>query len=1198
MAGKRKRKVVKRRAPARRRVRRNPLPPRDMSSLAAQPSEVYSPSDVVFEFGSTYPDGTLRPEGYRNWYIVQVKTDAQMDYEYQQFSQGLCFARGIYKYRQQMHDGTSLMYCMHSPEGRSKLFWDVHIPALDCSSINIDNIAGNTHSADCPARRGTFHVSQIKGAGQRHPNMQEAFMCSQFMVEYLQIDPALCQNLQSGLAEIEEARRAEYQRLELERARAEGRLPNRQMPLDWQNGVQRELIFAASGYSAADLDSFRQVMSETVVKYTFAPNEGMPGRPQLVVVVRWDQGTEFEDKNGAFVLTFSKSGQRGSSKLTLLRIDDVGKAITMFYKSGDVPTAVRTDGEPEYRRLFFPPPSENWKEDLTAMVSDMLTPETRSLLGTPRRALRASYAIFTVPLVRRQVEVAWLPLLNRFQMSRVFNNVPYREMQMRTLEETARAVVEFLEVDTPFIFDSPMLPILRRIADAMEGDYGLAAYMQPQTEIPQLVLGVGSHELRLLWENDRYQIEYDLRQNDRTEVPTTDEAIQIVFRYLTTGRRWYPWIAAMDRAEAIIRQNINFGDFAELPSIKREESDARVILRLANNNSLLWVKVNDPDVAIITYALTTPKRREVPYAQLEQQLVQDVQDINSILQTAATTPLVEISVWSMLRNEHHAGLAFKRYINATHPNVRVDINYRGVLTVDRPYIEISSRSEGLNQELKWTMRKPDGDYVRELHAEEAAALVDELISARFSRTEPAPTPATAPAPTRAADLSKRNWKDKVKKALRELYGDKIYFAPARQRSDNKDPKETLYVHPANHKNEYGNDRNGYWHVCLNTELSVHGKFHVMGRNPQGRWDSFSTRNSNDAIDQFFSWVSAMMTAAGYPATVVFDEVERALQEVEQLRGAVSPWQNQFWNTWRELSGFSSWLSHYDVVPRSADAISIKIRTDDERMLLRNLDAYATLVDRASVVSVELLQSAHTNRYEIHTINHTTPQIEPTPEDAARWVFNHLSGVRSSAQIRQNDRALSQRLQAQAQTPSEVLRSTGVRPELVEAMREAELPPQEPWIVEFMDQWVRLLTANPWLELYTVEERPAISAANPHRFLRIYLLNEDEIELIIRDPYLENQPTGPNDELTVATVERGEQGLAFEVTLGTAPPSIMGSPATAALTILEFIRQATRRPRQNPRTPRRNPASIHAWLGIAEKPKKSKKLRRKSGKRKR
>lgn len=1174
MAGKRKRKVVKRRAPARRRVHRNPLPPQDLGDLVnAGPRKVYTDADVVFEFGSTYPDGTLRPEGYRNWYIVQVKTDAQMDYEYQQFSQGLCFARGIYKYRQQMHDGTSLMYCMHSPEGRSKLFWDVHIPALDCSSINIDNISGNTHSADCPARRGTFHVSQIKGAGQRHPNMQEAFMCSQFMVEYLQIDPALCQNLRSGLAEIEEARQAEYRRLELERARAEGRLPNRQMPSDWQNRVQRELTLAAMDYSADRLDSFRQVMSETVVKYTF-PAE--PWRPQLVVVVRWDQGTEFEDQNGAFVLTFSKSGQRGSSKLTLLRIDDVGKAITMFYTAGDVPTAVRTDGEPEYRRLFFPPPSENWKEDLTAMVSDMLTPETRSLLGTPRRALRASYAIFTVPLVRRQVEVAWLPLLNRFQIQRDADRSVLPSMTMRTLEETAREVVAFLETDTPFIFDSPMLPILRRIADAVEAHYGLVAYMEPRKTTPQLLLGVGSHELILLWENDRYRIEYGGRRDDFTEVPTTDEAVQIVVRYLKTGRRWYPWIAAMDRAEAIIRQNMNFGDFAELPSIAREESDARVILRLANNNSLLWVKVNDPDVAIITYALTTPKRREVPYAQLEQQLVQDVQDINSILQTAAATPSVEISVWSMLRNEYHAGLAFKRYINATHPNVRVDINYRGVLTVDRPYIEISSRSEGLNQELKWTMRKPDGDYVRELHAEEAAALVDELISARFSRTEPAPTPATAPAPTRAADLSKRNWKDKVKKALRGLYGDKIYFAPARQRSDNKDPKETLYVHPANHKNEYGNDRNGYWHVCLNTELSVHGKFHVMGRNPQGRWDSFSTRNSNDAIDQFFSWVSAMMTAAGYSEAVDFDEVERALQEVEQLRGAVSPWQNQFWNTWRELSGFSSWLSHYDVVPRSADAISIKIRTDDERMLLRNLDQYATLIDRASIVGV---RQPSTNRYVITTVS-GRESTEPTPEDAARWVFNHLSGVRSAAQIRQNDRALSQRLQAQARAP-------------------AELPPQDQWIVDFARAWQRLREENHWLRIYLLVEHPAISAANPHPFIRIYLLNEDEIELIIRDPYLENQPTGPNDDLTVATVERStDNRWTFEVNLGTAPPSITASVETAALTIFEFIRHATRRPRQNPRTPRRNPASIHAWLGIAEKPKKSKKLRRKSGKRKR
>ncbi len=1183
MAGKRKRKVIKRRAPAKRRVHRNPLPPRDMSSLAAQPSEVYSPSDVVFEFGSTYPDGTLRPEGYRNWYIVQVKTDAQMDYEYQQFSQGLCFARGIYKYRQQMHDGTSLMYCMHSPEGRSKLFWDVHIPALDCSSINIDNIAGNTHSADCPARRGTFHVSQIKGAGQRHPNMQEAFMCSQFMVEYLQIDPALCQNLQSGLAEIEEARRAEYQRLELERARAEGRLPNRQMPLDWQNGVQRELIFAASGYSAADLDSFHQVMSETVVKYTFAPNEGMPGRPQFVVVVRWDQGTEFEDKNGAFVLTFSKSGQRGSSKLTLLRIDDVGKAITMFYKSGDVPTAVRTDGEPEFRRLFFPPPSENWKEDLTAMVSDMLTPETRSLLGTPRRALRASYAIFTVPLVRRQVEVAWLPLLNRFQISRVFNNVPYREMQMRTLEETARAVVEFLEVDTPFIFDSPMLPILRRIADAMEGDYGLAAYMQPQTEIPQLVLGVGSHELRLLWENDRYQIEYDLRQNDRTEVPTTDEAIQIVFRYLTTGLRWYPWVSAMDKAEAIIRQNMNFGDFAERPSIKREESDARVILRLANNNSLLWVKVNDPDVAIVTYALTTPKRREVPYAQLEQQLVQDVQDINSILQTAATTPSVEISVWSMLRNEYHAGLAFKRYINATHPNVRVDINYRGVLTVDRPYIEISSRSEGLNQELKWTMRKPGGDYVRELHAEEAAALVDELISARFSRTEPAP----APSPTlgfERIDLSKRNWRSMVKKKLLAMYG------PNTRVSYGGENNEDLFVFTPG-----GN----YMRLTV-----APGRFRVFGEPHPSGLVSEEFRDKGAAKYDFFERVMAMMENAGVPridqarpsapAAVDFDELERALQEVELQRGAVSPWQNQFWNTWRELSGFSSWLSHYDVVMQGLDAIQIKIRTDAERMLLRNLDQYATLVDRASIVGVS---QQSTNRYVITTVAQGGP-TEPTPEDAARWVFNHLSGVRSSAQIRQNDRALSQRLQAQAQTPSEVLRSTGARPELVEAMREAELPPQDQWTIDFARAWQRLREQNRWLRIYLLEERPAISAANPHRFLRIYLLDEDEIELIIRDPYLENQPTGPNDELTVATVERGDQGLAFEVTLGTAPPSIMGSVGTAALTILEFIRHATRRPRQNPRTPRRNPASIHAWLGIAEKPKKSKKLRRKSGKRKR
>lgn len=1195
MAGKRKRKVVKRRAPAKRRVHRNPLPPTrfdPLSSNASDPRQVYTDADVVFEFGSTYPDGTLRPEGYRNWYIVQVKTDAQMDYEYQQFSQGLCFARGIYKYRQQMHDGTSLMYCMHSPEGRSKLFWDVHIPALDCSSINIDNIAGNTHSADCPARRGTFHVSQIKGAGQRHPNMQEAFMCSQFMVEYLQIDPALCQNLQSGLAEIEEARRAEYQRLELERARAEGRLPNRQMPLDWQNGVQRELIFAASGYSAADLDSFRQVMSETVVKYTFAPNEGMPGRPQLVVVVRWDQGTEFEDKNGAFVLTFSKSGQRGSSKLTLLRIGDVSKAITMFYTAGDVPTAVRTDGEPEFRRLFFPPPSENWKEDLTAMVSDMLTPETRSLLGTPRRALRSSYAIFTVPLVRRQVEVAWLPLLNRFQIQRDADRSLLPSMTMRTLEETARAVVEFLETDTPFIFDSPMLPILRRIADAVEAHYGLVAYMDPRKTTPQLLLGVGSHELILLWENYRYRIEYGGRRDDFTEVPTTDEAVQIVVRYLKTGLRWYPWFAAMDKAEAIIRQNINFGDFAERPSIKREESDARVILRLTNNNSLLWVKVNDPDVAIITYALTTPKRREVPYAQLEQQLVQDVQDINSILQTAATTPLVEISVWSMLRNEHHAGLAFKRYINATHPNVRVDINYRGVLTVDRPYIEISSRSEGLNQELKWTMRKPDGDYVRELHAEEAAALVDELISARFSRTEPAPTAAAAPAPAQQPwakiDLSKRNWRSTVKKKLLAMYG------PNTRVSYGGENNEDLFVFTPG-----GN----YMRLTVGP-----GWFRVFGEPHPSGLVSEEFRDKGVAKYDFFERVMAMMENAGVPridqarpsapAAVDFDELERALQEVELQRGAVSPWQNQFWNTWRELSGFSSWLSHYDVVMQGLDAIQIKIRTDAERMLLRNLDQYATLVDRASVVSVELLQSAHTNRYEIHTINHTTPQIEPTPEDAARWVFNHLSGVRSSAQIRQNDRALSQRLQAQAQAPSEVLRSTGVRSELVEAMREAELPPQEPWIVEFMDQWVRLLTANPWLELYTVEERPAISAANPHRFLRIYLLNEDEIELIIRDPYLENQPTGPNDELTVATVERGDQGLAFEVTLGTAPPSIMGSPATAALTILEFIRQATRRPRQNPRTPRRNPASIHAWLGIAEKPKKSKKLRRKSGKRKR
>lgn len=286
-----------------------------LPGATARPSRMISAARVaraevphVFEFGDVRPDGSPRSEGFVGWYAVELQPGDLQD-EADDFKGSLCFNNSSYKYKDQIRDGTAKMFSIRTPTHKSVFTLDVHTANLDCSSISRSGYSGS-HSPDCPARRGTWHVSQIKGMGNRLPGMEngrlarpeEVEIAAQFIANFLQIDPATVNNMAQPLSM--------YDRyMQQERDRAAGILPKREVDYRFALSTMRSV---AQDAPASDPPVIT-VPSDTTLMMVQGPRR---------TVLSWSAEKQAHGMRGAFVLKVSVQGQRGTEERIFALPDD------------------------------------------------------------------------------------------------------------------------------------------------------------------------------------------------------------------------------------------------------------------------------------------------------------------------------------------------------------------------------------------------------------------------------------------------------------------------------------------------------------------------------------------------------------------------------------------------------------------------------------------------------------------------------------------------------------------------------------------------------------------------------------------------------------------------------------------------------------------------------------------------------------
>ena len=283
----------------------------------------------VYDFGMTRPDGSPRPEGYEGWYAVELQVGDLPD-EAREFSGSLCFNNSGYRYKEQVREGLSRLFSIRTAEHKSVFVIDFHHPELDCWAIHAGampirvgpdsqpydpNRSYGTHSLDCPKRRGTWHISQIKGSnnrragcdggpGSRFSKPEELRIVVQFLVDYLQSDPSLAVDLEYPLAQLAVQERRE-------RDLAAGILPKRD--------VSYEVILEMVNRFVADMDEIgfeRPVVtapSDTTLMMVQGPRR---------TVLSWNAEKQAHGMRGAFVLKVSVQGQRGTEERIFALPDD------------------------------------------------------------------------------------------------------------------------------------------------------------------------------------------------------------------------------------------------------------------------------------------------------------------------------------------------------------------------------------------------------------------------------------------------------------------------------------------------------------------------------------------------------------------------------------------------------------------------------------------------------------------------------------------------------------------------------------------------------------------------------------------------------------------------------------------------------------------------------------------------------------
>lgn len=299
-------------------------PSRQISAARLHRAEV----PHVYDFGDTRSDGTPRPEGYQGWYAVELQL-ADLPEESQEFGGQLCFNNSHYRYKKQLAAGVSRLFSIRSPEHRSKFVIDLHLPNHDCWSI--DHAAApivlepgvtpgpiggirQTHSADCPARRGTLHISQVKGNSNRHAGWtggtqnrfvspDEVEIAAQF-VSFLGVDPLTVSDLSDSIAAYE-------RHLQAERDRAAGILPQRQV--DYRYPLNQAVAGAKSAEFVNQIEPTVTTPSETTVMMVQGPRR---------TVLSWNAEKPFNGMRGAFVLKVSVQGQRGTEERVFGLPDD------------------------------------------------------------------------------------------------------------------------------------------------------------------------------------------------------------------------------------------------------------------------------------------------------------------------------------------------------------------------------------------------------------------------------------------------------------------------------------------------------------------------------------------------------------------------------------------------------------------------------------------------------------------------------------------------------------------------------------------------------------------------------------------------------------------------------------------------------------------------------------------------------------